>query len=64
MEEDHHELRLNTEDREALGEQYESLFENPKASVDTEQSQAYTQRSIRISALMGDPLAPFAMAPL
>ena len=32
--------------------------------MDTEQSQAYTQRSIRISALMGDPLAPFALPQL
>lgn len=55
-----YELRLNTEDGEAIGKQYESMFENQRGSIDTEQSASYTQRSIRVSAIMGDPVAPLA----
>ena len=49
---------MNTEDCEALGKQYESMFKNPRDSIDTEQSASYTQRSIRVSAIMGDSAVP------
>lgn len=35
------------------------MFENQRGSIDTDQSASYTQRSIRVSAIMGDPVVPF-----
>ena len=52
-------MRLNTEDGEAIGKQYESMFKNYMESIDTDHSVSYTQRSIRISAILGDSFAPF-----
>ena len=57
-----YELRLNTEDGEAIGKRYESMFENQRGSIDTDQSASYTQRSIRVSAIMGDQMAPLSQS--
>lgn len=35
------------------------MFKNYMESVDTDQSASYTQRSIRISAILGDSFTPF-----
>lgn len=38
------------------------MFENNRGSIDTDQSASYTQRSIRVSAIIGDPIVDLPSA--